>query len=460
MVVKNFINKIKHGGAAPPKAPQSFKKTVGRFFMSNAQKKVANTTIINSKQNKYTALATKKQSAINILTQKLKNKQSNLNLLQLQTLPTTPTTPPTATPVLLTVKQIKKSLKQKANSDNKKAKEITKRQTKIDLLQKQLNAKQTRMNSKFEKIFATVNAKVARKVASTLPPGSQVDAPVDTPKVTTKIPVTADIVQQRLAAASESLRKTHNNSVQRQINNSYAKKQQNIEPLKVALDAAQKTKDETINPFNEQINSKTQKARELAEEIVAMDPKSNKSENLKQYKLLLNEIKTLKTTRDIASTEQNKLVNQATQKFRRAESTINLTRPLTLDQLQIRATQNSKKGLLLKKQNNKYKNLVQLSPFSRLSTKTLTNKKINLTNRRAYAAEYASRLIDKTRPKKLRAIELQLEKLKDPSQKFLFRETRIVALEEKQRRFKLAQEKLTEIRTLNNQPGSASVLQL
>ena len=50
MVVKNFINKIKHGGAAPPKAPQSFKKTVGRFFMSNAQKKVANTTIINSKQ--------------------------------------------------------------------------------------------------------------------------------------------------------------------------------------------------------------------------------------------------------------------------------------------------------------------------------------------------------------------------------------------------------------------------
>ena len=76
MVVKNFINKINHGGGKAPKP--GFKQKVSRIFMSNARKKVANTTISQKKLDKYTTIATKKQGAIEALKTRLATKKTTV----------------------------------------------------------------------------------------------------------------------------------------------------------------------------------------------------------------------------------------------------------------------------------------------------------------------------------------------------------------------------------------------
>lgn len=47
MVVKNFINKIKHGGGMAPKP--GFKQKVSRIFMTNAQKKLPTQLLVRKR---------------------------------------------------------------------------------------------------------------------------------------------------------------------------------------------------------------------------------------------------------------------------------------------------------------------------------------------------------------------------------------------------------------------------
>ena len=470
MVVKNFINKIKHGGGKAPKP--GFKQKVSRIFMSNAEKKVANTTISQKKVDKYTTIATKKQFAINTLQKRLTNKTKDLTKLQNNRKTVATTTP-------LNLKQLQKSLK----TDEKKTKSIA-------AIQAQITAKEGRMKTRFAPRFAKINAQIARKLALT---GVNSQAAVSEPKLLSgDTKVTAITVTEQLEAASKRLKTIHNNNVQKKINASEAMKKSKVNIAQRQVNAEKNFQTRKLAPFDTKIAeleaSKTAKLKtitELDNEIRALKKtdinyNERKKELSTSYKKAYDEFtkdstELISTTkkRDKVSAYYQRFVNQASQRVRREESTINTKRPLTLNQLKEKVANDTALGFSGRivrdfKAASLPPQIQQRDTF--ISTKTLLKKGETitanaLTKRRPYVAAYISRLTEKTRPEKLTAIELEIKKLTNlyppGTSKIKLaidelsgtkrkRNKRIDLLKEKRSRYFKALDKLTSLKQLNN----------
>ena len=464
MVVKNFINKIKHGGGMAPKP--GFKQKVSRIFMTNAQKKVANTTISQKKVDKYTTIATKKQGAIEALKTRLADKQR----------------------IVATLKKNRTannsyvgSLKRK----NKLIKTEEGKQKRINAIDAQIKAKQGRMNTKFATRFAKINAQIARKVASTggIPLKVSESGPTG---------VTAKMVSNKLAEASTRLKTIHNTNVQKKINASEAMKKSKVNIAQRQVNAEKNFQTRKLAPFDtkikdlgQTITSKETNIRLLDKTFDALNKididyntkrKIYESERNKQYISLKKDRKDLQSTQEEkvkVSAYHQRFVNQATQRVRRQESVINVKRPLTFNQLKEKAANDTALGFSGRmvrdfKAALSPPRIQQSNRF--ISTKTLLRKGKTITNnnfknKRAYIDAYVSRLTEKTRPEKLTAIELEIEKLTNlyppGTSKIKLaidelsgtkrkRNKRIDLLEEKRKRFLKAVDKLTSLKKLNN----------